>query len=113
MFVETHLEMSVAFCSSVNTCSVDVANDHFLISMSRTGGSEKPMSGNSGWEHFPWALLLRSQVQESVDYEPGIRLSCVDTQDSRHLILVVMYNEIRQEVQQPPGRSSNPFTLGE
>lgn len=67
MFVETHLEMSVAFCSSVNTCSVDVANDHFLILMSRTGGPEKPMSGNSGWEHFPWALLLRSQVQESVE----------------------------------------------
>lgn len=44
---------------------------------------------------------------------PGIRLNCVDTQNSRHLILVVMYNEIRQEVQQPPGRSSNPFTLGE
>lgn len=57
MFVETHLEMSVAFCSSVNMCSVDVANDHFPVLISRTGGPEKPMSGNSGWEHFPWALL--------------------------------------------------------
>lgn len=48
MFVEMHLEMSTTFCYSVNTCSVDVANDHFPVSMSRTGGPEKPMSGNSG-----------------------------------------------------------------
>lgn len=45
--------------------------------------------------------------------QPAVCLNCVDTQDSGHLILGVMYNEIRQEVQQPSRRSRNPFTLGE
>lgn len=57
MFGEMHSQMSMAFCYSVNMCSVDDANDHFPVSMSRTGGLEKPMSGDSGWEHFLWALL--------------------------------------------------------